>query len=306
MVPAQVGKGARVEEGETGMVVELVLLGAECPQERAFTGSLGAARGGELFARVVNGALLDAGAGRCRVTAVPPDADANTLLTAVKSAVERDSRLLVVYLAGQFTWDVRRRRPVLVTAGSGRDNAHGRGLAWDWVVSALAHGAGAARGESLLVVDAVVGAEAWASATFDAVGVRLWGRLQPYAPSRWGRGGAGSGSGPAAGSGVGPGVGPGAGSGPSGGPGGGGVVGVGAVTATAGGFAALLAQALEEGLPGLPAVLDPAALHPTLEARDAPGSRWLGPPAASRLLLRNRAVLRGALRGTAGGTAGDV
>ncbi len=268
------------------MVVELVLLGAECPQERAFTGSLGAAEGGELFARVVKDALLDAGAGRCRVTAVPPGADANTLLTAVKEAVERDSRLLVVYLAGQFTWDVRRRRPVLVTAGSGRDNAHGRGLAWDWVVSALAHGAGAARGESLLVVDAVVGAEAWASATFDAVGVRLWGRLQPYAPSRWGRGGSGPGSG--------------AGSGP------GGVVGVGAVTATAGGFAALLAQALTEGLPGLPAVLDPAALHPTLEARDTPGSRWLGPPAASRLLLRNRAVLRGALRGTAGGASGGV
>ncbi|MFC1411725.1 hypothetical protein ACEZCY_20930 [Streptacidiphilus sp. N1-12] len=266
------------------MVVELVLLGAECPQERAFTGSLGAAAGGELFARVVSGALFDAGAGRCRVTAVPPDADANTLLTVVKEAVERDSRLLVVYLAGQFTWDVRRRRPVLVTAGSGRDNAHGRGLAWDWVVSALAHGAGAARGESLLVVDAVVGAEAWASATFDAVGVRLWGRLQPYAPSRWGRGSSGSGS-----SGSGPGQ----------------VVGVGAVTATAGGFAALLAQALREGLPGLPAVLDPAALHPTLEARDTPGSRWLGPPAASRLLLRNRAVLRGALGRTTGDVSGE-
>ncbi|MHA6765083.1 hypothetical protein [Streptacidiphilus sp. PAMC 29251] len=264
------------------MVVELVLLGAECPQERAFTGSIGAAEGGELFARVVSGALFDAGAGRCRVTSVPPDADANTLLTVVKEAVERDSRLLVVYLAGQFTWDVRRRRPVLVTAGSGRDNAHGRGLAWDWVVSALAHGAGAARGESLLVVDAVVGAEAWASATFDAVGVRLWGRLQPYAPSRWGRGGSG-------GSGGGPGS----------------VVGVGAVTATAGGFAALLAQALTEGLPGLPAVLDPAALHSTLEARDTPGSRWLGPPAASRLLLRNRAVLRGALGGASGGVSGE-
>ena len=270
------------------MVVELVLLGAECPQERAFTGSLGAADGGELFARVVGGALFDAGAGRCRVTAVPPDADANTLLTAVKEAVERDSRLLVVYLAGQFTWDVRRRRPVLVTAGSGRDNAHGRGLAWDWVVSALAHGAGAARGESLLVVDAVVGAEAWASATFDAVGVRLWGRLQPYAPSRWGRGS--SGSGPSSGT-----TGRSGGSSSDGSSGPGPLVGVGAVTATAGGFAALLAQALQEGLPGLSAVLDPAALHSTLEARDTPGSRWLGPPAASRLLLRNRAVLRGAL-----------
>lgn len=251
------------------MVVELVLLGAECPQERAFAGSLGAAAGSELFARVVTGTMLDAGAGRCQVTAVPPDADANTLLTAVKEAVERDSRLLVVYLGGQFTWDVRRRRPVLVTAGSERDNAHARGLAWDWVVSALAHGAGAARGESLLVVDAVVGAEAWAGATFDAVGVRLWGRLQPYAPSRWGRGG-----------------------------GGGAVTGVGAVTATAGGFASLLDGVVGRGLPGLPAVLDPAALHPVLEAGDTPGSRWLGPPAASRLLLRNRAVLRGVLAGT--------
>ncbi|WP_161790264.1 hypothetical protein [Streptacidiphilus carbonis] len=253
------------------MVVELVLLGAECPEERAFAGSVGAAAGGELFAQVVKGTMFDAGTGRCQVTAVPPDADANTLLTAVKEAVERDSRLLVVYLGGQFTWDVRRRRPVLVTAGSGRDNAHGRGLAWDWVVSALAHGAGAARGESLLVVDAVVGAEAWASAAFDAVGVRLWGRLQPYVPPRWGRSGT-----------------PGA------------VTGVGAVTATAGGFAALLDRAVREGLPGQPAVLDPAALHSTLEARDAPGSRWLGPPAASRLLLRNRAVLRGVLRDTAG------
>jgi hypothetical protein len=261
------------------MVVELVLLGAECPQERAFAGSMGAAAGGELFAQVVTRTMFDAGAGRCRVTAVPPDADANTLLTTVKDAVERDSRLLVVYLAGQFTWDVRRRRPVLVTSGSGRDNAHGRGLAWDWVVSALAHGAGAARGESLLVVDAVVGAEAWASATFDAVGVRLWGRLQPYAPSRWGRG---SGSGP------------------------GSLTGVGAVTATAGGFAALLSEALREGLPGLSAVLDPAALHSTLEARDSPGTRWLGPPPTSRLLLRNRAVLRGALGGAlSGGLSGE-
>ncbi|MEY9967115.1 hypothetical protein ABIA33_005180 [Streptacidiphilus sp. MAP12-16] len=245
-----------------GMVVELVLLGAECPQERAFAGSLGAALGAELFGQAVTGALFDAGAGRCRTTVVPPDADANALLTAVKEAVERDSRVLIVYIAGQFTWDVRRRRAVLVTAGSGRDNAHARGLAWEWVVSAMAHGAGAARSDSLLVVDAVLSTEAWAGGTLDAGSVPLWGRILPYAPSRWGRGG-------------------GAGEGAS---------------SVAGGFARLLAEALQQGLPGLPAVIDPAALHPTLAARDAPGARWLGPPADSRLLLRNRAVLRGALR----------
>ncbi|MEZ0093033.1 hypothetical protein [Streptacidiphilus sp. EB129] len=243
------------------MVVRLLLLGVECPQERAFIGSLGAAEGARRFGESITAALYDAGAGRTAVASAPSDADANSLLTTVKEAAAEESGLLLVYLGGQFTWDVRRRRAVLVTADSARDNAHARGLAWEWVVSALAQRAKDGRGEALLVVDAAVGAEAWTASREGAAFVGdspLWGRLRPYAPSRWGR-----------------------------------VEG----EQHAGGLSRLLAGALAEGLPGLPAVLDPVSLHPTLAARDEAAATWLGPPADSRLLLRNRAVLRGALRG---------
>ncbi|WP_042380928.1 hypothetical protein [Streptacidiphilus melanogenes] len=251
--------------------MELVLLGAECPDERAFGGSLGAAQGAQRFWRAVTATLADAGPGRCRVTTVHPEADANAALAALQQAAAREGRLLLVYLAGQLAWDQRRRRPVLVVAGSLRDSAPQRGLACDWVTSAMAHGSAA---ESLLVVDLTADQEAWqewpqwvrtATST-----VPVWGRVARYEPPRRGRA-------PAYG--------------------------------RAGTLAEVFGTLLDAGVPGAPAVLDPGLLHPTLVALDPdapqaaagrggppPAAHWTAPPHASRLLLRNRALLRGLLR----------
>lgn len=242
----------------TDSVVELVLLGAECPGERAFAGSVGAAEGARRFGDAVTGALLDAGPGRCRVTAVDPAADANTLLATVKETAGRGGRLLVVYLAGQLAWDARRRRPVLVTAGGTRENADRRGLPCEWVVGAVAHGG---QDERLLVLDVAADDAVWQEWPADQLREQLpcWGRMVRHGGSRWGR----SGTGP---------------------------------DTTAGGLARLLSGVLAEGVAGAPAVLDPYALQPAMDRADVPGARWVGPPSESRLLLRNRAVLRGALR----------
>jgi hypothetical protein len=251
--------------------VELVLLGAECSGERAFAGSVGAAEGAQRFWRAVTATLVDAGPGRCRVTTVHPEADANAVLAALQQAAAREGRLLLVYLAGQLTWDERRRRPVLVVAGSLRDSASQRGLACDWVTSAMAHGEAA---ESLLVVDLTADQEAWQEwprwlgpATES---VPVWGRVARYEPPRRGHA-------------------------PAYGP--------------AGTLAAAFDSVVNAGLPGAPAVLDPTLLHPALLALDPdapqadggrgapePAVHWAGPPDGSRLLVRNRALLRGLFR----------
>ncbi|RAG80284.1 hypothetical protein DN069_38965 [Streptacidiphilus pinicola] len=252
--------------------MELVLLGAECSGERAFGGSLGAAEGAQRFWRAVTSTLVDAGPGRCRVTTVHPEADANAALAALQQATAREGRLLLVYLAGQLTWDARRRRPVLVVAGSLRDSAARRGLPCEWVTSAMAHGAAA---EALLVLDLTADQEAWqewpAWLGAAAETVPVWGRVARYEPSRRGRT---------------------------------------PVRGLAGTLAEAFGRLLDTGLAGAPAVLDPALLHPALLALDPdapqaegvrgapePAVRWSAPPADSRLLLRNRALLRGLLRG---------
>ncbi|WP_370124026.1 hypothetical protein [Streptacidiphilus sp. MAP12-33] len=249
--------------------MELVLLGVECPDERAFGGSLGAAAGAQRFWRAVTATLLDAGPGRCRVTTVHPETDANAILAALQQAAGREGRLLLVYLAGQLAWDQRRRRPVVVVAGSLRESATRRGLPCDWVTSAMAHGAAA---ESLLVLDLAAEPEAWPEIpqwvrTLPAA-VHAWGRVARYEPSRRGRT---------------------------------------PPPALAGTLAQTLGGLLEAGLPGAPAVLDPFTLHPALTASDpdaAPSEpspqsavHWVEPPERSRLLLRNRSVLRGLLSG---------
>jgi hypothetical protein len=257
------------------LAVELVLVGAECPEERAFGGSLGAGQGAQRFWRSVTGTLLDAGPGRCRVTTVHPEADANAVLSSLKQAAARGGRLLLVYLAGQLAWDPRRRRPVLVVAGSLRENAAHRGLACDWVTSAMAH---CGQAESLLVLDLAAEPAAWQEWpdwAAQELGVPAWGRIVRHDVPRRGRAPA---------------------------------------DARAGLFAEALADLLDAGLPGAPAVLDPALLDARLPFR-LPGPaagdgkrdrerqrqerapvHLVDPPKESRLLLRNRAVLRGCLR----------
>jgi hypothetical protein len=259
------------ESRGTGTAVDLVLIGAECPEERSLSATLGAAAGAELFGRAISGALLDAGSDRCRVLRAPPDADANALHTAVRDASRPSGRLLVVYLAGQLVEDPRRRRPVLAVTGSRREDAHRHGLPCDWVLSAMAHGGHA---ESLLVLDVVVDRAEWDSwqtreesgasgplGLPTEAGVPLWGRALRCGVPRLRRNGA---------------------------------------SAAAGSFARALASVLAQGVPGHPAALDPAALHAALDPALDPGAanvpvRSLPPPATSRLLLRNRAALRGSL-----------
>ncbi|MGA5821880.1 hypothetical protein ACPC54_28940 [Kitasatospora sp. NPDC094028] len=270
--------------------VDLVVIGADGGPDRAFGGSARAAHGARLLAEVLPGMFFDTGAAGCRLAVVPPDADANAMLTAVREAAQNPGRWLLVCLVGQLAADPRGRRLALVTAGSTPDNAYRRGLAWDWVVSAMVHGD---HEEALLLVDAVADRDTWTALERgggeDGAGellsyprVPLWGRVGRYAPGRRGRdavlpGGEGS-------------------------------------------FGHALATVLRGGVPGAPAAVsvpdlqpavaalldggDPArggAGAPAASARGvpaaAPGARLLVPPPGGRLLMRNRAAVRGALAG---------
>ncbi|WP_405020229.1 hypothetical protein OHV05_28530 [Kitasatospora sp. NBC_00070] len=253
--------------------IELVVIGADGGPERAHAGSARAADGARLLAAGLPGRCFDAGTRGSRVTLVPPEADANAMLTALRAAAQRPARWLVVCLLGQLAVDPRGRRLALVTAGATPDNAYRRGLAWDWVVSTMVHGG---QEETLLLVDAVADKDAWAALERgeDGAGellshsrVPLWGRVARYAGPRRGReavlpGGEGS-------------------------------------------FSWALDRVLEHGLPGAPAAVAPVDLQPALEQELAwaesgygPGQvRLLTPGEQGRLLLRNRAAVRGALAG---------
>ncbi|MFD9129643.1 hypothetical protein [Kitasatospora sp. NPDC059571] len=253
--------------------IELVVIGADGGPERAYAASASAGSGAAALAAALPGRTFDAGTRGCRVTALPPDADANAMLTAVRAAAGRPARWLVVALLGQLAADPRGRRVALVTAGSTPDNAYRRGLAWDWVVSAMVHGD---QEETLLLVDAVADRDTWtALADEDAAGellghsrVPLWGRISRLRTGRRGRdavrpGGDGS-------------------------------------------FSRHLGELLEHGVPGAPAALGPQELHPLLDAElarregaaaDAASVRSLVPAEGGRLLMRNRAAVRGALAG---------
>ncbi|MEV7778578.1 hypothetical protein [Kitasatospora sp. NPDC088351] len=257
--------------------VDLVVIGADGGPDRGFGGSARAADGARLLAEVLPGMCFDAGSAGCRVAVVDPGADANTMLTAVREAAQRPGRWLVVCLVGQLAADPRGRRLALVTGGSTADNAYRRGLAWDWVVSAMVHGD---QEEALLLVDAVADRDTWAALERgggeDGAGellsyprVPLWGRVGRFTPGRRGRdavlpGGEGS-------------------------------------------FSQVLTDVLRQGVPGAPAAVAPLDLQPAVAAlldgggpaagSGAPGARLLVPPQGGRLLMRNRAAVRGALAG---------
>ncbi|WP_405362416.1 hypothetical protein OG535_31940 [Kitasatospora sp. NBC_00085] len=261
--------------------IDLVVIGADGGPDRGFGGSALAAAGARLLADVLPGMCFDAGAAGCRVAVVDPGADANTMLTAVREAAARPGRWLLVCLVGQLVADPRGRRLALVTGGSTADNAYRRGLAWDWVVSAMVHGD---QEEALLLVDAVADRETWAALERgggeDGAGellsyprVPLWGRVGRYTAGRRGRdavlpGGDGS-------------------------------------------FSRALTTVLQQGLPGAPAAVAPLDLQPAVAALldgggpgtgtapsgGTPGARLLVPPQGGRLLMRNRAAVRGALAG---------
>lgn len=168
--------------------VDLVVIGANGGPERSYGGSAQAAHGAQVLAQALPPVCFDTGNRGCRVTVVPPEADANTMLTALREAARQESRWLVVCLLGQLVADPRGRRLALVTGGSTPENAYRRGLAWDWVVSCMVHGA---QEEALLLVDVVAAPDTWA-----AIGgldgeqgvaellahsrVPLWGRVGPY------------------------------------------------------------------------------------------------------------------------------
>ncbi|MCG6496084.1 hypothetical protein [Kitasatospora sp. A2-31] len=258
--------------------VDLVVIGADGGPDRGFGGSARAAEGARLLAEVLPGMCFDAGSAGCRVTAVDPAADANTMLTAVREAASRPGRWLVVCLVGQLVADPRGRRLALVTGGSTADNAYRRGLAWDWVVSAMVHGD---QEEALLLVDAVADRDTWAALERgggeDGAGellsyprVPLWGRVGRFTTGRRGRDAV--------------------------------------LPGAEGSFSHALTTVLRHGLPGAPAAVSPLDLQPAVAAQldggpdaapgaGAPGARLLVPPQGGRLLMRNRAAVRGALAG---------
>ncbi|MFE9425477.1 hypothetical protein ACFYNO_21205 [Kitasatospora sp. NPDC006697] len=258
----------------TGGGIDLVLIGANGGPEKAFAGSAQAGQGAGELARALPGVCFDAGSQGCRVTVVPPEADANTMLTALRAAARQEGRWLVVGLLGQLVADPRGRRLALVTAGSTTENAYMRGLAWDWVVSTMVHGT---QEGVLLLVDLVARPDTWA--LLDGRGgdqgvaellthsrVPLWGRIGPHPAGRRGRssilpGGEGS-------------------------------------------FSWALGRVLDRGVPAAPPAIGPAEFQPAVAAELAWGelasgieARLLVPPSGGRLLLRNRAAVRGALAG---------
>ncbi|WP_327682922.1 hypothetical protein [Kitasatospora sp. NBC_00458] len=297
--------------------VDLVVIGADGGPDRGFGGSAQAAEGARLLAGVLPGMCFDAGAAGSRVTVVEPGADANGMLTAVREAAARPGRWLLVCLVGQLVADPRGRRLALVTGGSTADNAYRRGLAWDWVVSAMVHGD---QEEALLLVDAVVDKDTWTalerSGGEDGLGelltysrVPLWGRIGRYAPGRYTPGRRGRDA---------------------------------VLPGGPGSFSRALTTVLQQGVPGAPAAVGPLDLQPAVGALldgggqtgghgggagagasggapgaagapgapgaagapgapanhvDAPGVRLLVPPEGGRLLMRNRAAVRGALAG---------
>ncbi|WP_395293421.1 hypothetical protein ACF9IK_07315 [Kitasatospora hibisci] len=257
--------------------VDLVVIGADGGPDRGFGGSVRAAEGARLLAEVLPGMFFDAGSAGCRVTGVDPAADANTMLTAVREAAARPGRWLVVCLVGQLAADPRGRRLALVTGGSTADNAYRRGLAWDWVVSAMVHGD---QEEALLLVDAVADRDTWAALERggeDGAGellsyprVPLWGRVGRFTAGRRGRDAV--------------------------------------LPGAEGSFSHALTTVLRHGLPGAPAAVSPLDLQPAVAAlldggpdatpsAGTPGARLLLPPQGGRLLMRNRAAVRGALAG---------
>ncbi|MFJ9695226.1 hypothetical protein [Kitasatospora sp. NPDC101183] len=254
--------------------VDLVVIGADGGPDRAFAGSAHAPQGAGLLAGVLPGMFFDTGAAGCRVTAVDPGADANAMLTAVRDTAQHSGRWLVVCLVGQLVADPRGRRLALVTAGSTGDNAYRRGLAWDWVVSAMVHGD---HEEALLVVDAVADKDTWAALERgggeDGAGellsyprVPLWGRVGRFTAGRRGRDAV--------------------------------------LPGDEGSFSSALTTVLRHGVPGAPAAVAPLDLQPAVAplldtggSPAAPGARLLVPPHGGRLLMRNRAAVRGALAG---------
>ncbi|GJF27320.1 hypothetical protein KNE206_00200 [Kitasatospora sp. NE20-6] len=256
-----------------GSGIELVVIGADGGPDRTYTGSAQAAAGARALAEALPGRAFDAGPNGCRLTLLDPAADANAMLTALRAAAARPARWLVVCLLGQLAVDPRGRRLALVTAGSTPDNAYRRGLAWDWVVSAMVHGG---QEETLLMVDAVADRDTWSALVREDAAnellahsrVPLWGRIGRHQTGRRGRdavrpGGEGS-------------------------------------------FSRLLGQVLDQGLPGGPAAIGPQELQPVLDvelARHDGGAAAAGqavtlmPWDGGRLLMRNRAAVRGALAG---------
>lgn len=250
--------------------VELVLIGADAGPDRAFAASGTAGEGARRLAEVLPARFFDSGTGGCRLTLVPPDADANAMLTALRQATRRPARRLVVGLLGRLATDPRGRRLALVTAGSIPDNAYRRGLAWDWVVGSMVHGAPQ---DALLLVDAIADRAAWAALDGAAAEllarsrVPLWGRIAQLVPGRRGRDAT-----------------------TPGGP---------------GSFSRALADVLERGVPGAPAAVGPTDLHPAVAAamtrparRPDAAARLLVPDESGRLLMHNRAAVRGALAGS--------
>lgn len=252
--------------------IEFVVIGAQGGPDRSYGGSAHAGDGARILAEALPGRTFDAGTRGCQVSRAAPDTDANVMLTALRQAAGRPARWLVVCLVGQLVADPRGRRLALVTAGSTPENAYRRGLAWDWVISAMVHGD---QEETLLVVDLSADKTTWtALEKDDGAGellthsrVPLWGRVGRFSPGRRGRdtvlpGGEGS-------------------------------------------FSWALGRVLEHGVPGAAAAVGPADLQPAVEAQLAwgeaamgvSGARLLVPADGGRLLMRNRAAVRGALAG---------
>lgn len=139
------------------------------------------------LAAVPPGALVGTASGASVVQLVDP-ADPQTVLTHLRTAAAHEGPVLI-YLAGQLTFDAKQRLPHFPLARTTPRTARYTALPWHWLAAELA-----ARppGSATVLVDLVADETAWPRLSSDpvmagrllAAGLTLYGALAPAPPKR--------------------------------------------------------------------------------------------------------------------------
>ncbi|MFD8869861.1 hypothetical protein ACFV1F_36980 [Streptomyces sp. NPDC059590] len=139
------------------------------------------------LAAVPPAALLGTAGGASVVQLVDP-ADPQTVLTHLRTAAAHDGPVLI-YLAGQLTFDTKQRLPHFALARTTPRTARYTALPWHWLAAELAP---RPPGSTTVLVDLVADETAWPRLSSDpvlagrlmAAGLTLYGAIAPAPPKR--------------------------------------------------------------------------------------------------------------------------
>ncbi|MES4902639.1 MULTISPECIES: hypothetical protein [unclassified Streptomyces] len=139
------------------------------------------------LAAVPPAALLGTANGASVVQLVDP-ADPQTVLTHLRTAAAHEGPVLI-YLAGQLTFDAKQRLPHFALARTTARTARYTALPWHWLAAELAR---RPAGSTTVLVDLVADETAWPRLSADpvlagrllAAGLTLYGSLAPAPPKR--------------------------------------------------------------------------------------------------------------------------